>query len=354
MDYFTEYKLSKYKEIEPLSDKGTTVLVYDTVERQLFVKKVVNEKIYKIYKKISDIECKYMPKIIDTIKAEDEYIIIEEFIKGDSVDYLIKQNGVFSEEKAVSYIIDIGEALKQIHGRNIVHRDITPNNVIIDENDSAVLLDFDIARMEDKSESRDTTLLGTAGFASPEQYGFAPTDTRGDIFSMGALLNFMLTGDVVQKKIYTKTGLYNVISKSIQIDPENRYNRIEEFIIDVSAYCPEKIVTEKNSKLLYKITYHLPGFRTNIIYKKVIAIILYFVFLWDAYNTIFYRKMSFKEGLNEIIFLFLLFIFPMWFFGARGRIMKKIPMLRELKPIPRFIAAAVLYFFFLLLFGTTF
>ena len=206
MDYFTEYKLSKYKEIEPLSAKGTTVLVYDTVERQLFVKKVVNEKIYNIYKKINDIECDYMPKIIDTIKAEDEYIIIEEFIKGDSVDYLIKQNGVFSEEKAVSYIIDIGEALKQIHGRNIVHRDITPNNVIIDENDRAVLLDFDIARMEDKSESRDTTLLGTAGFASPEQYGFAPTDTRGDIFSMGALLNFMLTGDVVQKKIYTVTG----------------------------------------------------------------------------------------------------------------------------------------------------
>lgn len=354
MDYFTEYKLSKYKEIEPLSAKGTTVLVYDTVERQLFVKKVVNEKIYKIYKKISDIECKYMPKIIDTIKVDDEYIIIEEFIKGDSVDYLIKQNGVFSEEKAVSYIIDIGEALKQIHGRNIVHRDITPNNVIIDENDRAVLLDFDIARMEDKSESRDTTLLGTAGFASPEQYGFAPTDTRGDIFSMGALLNFMLTGDVVQKKIYTKTGLYNVISKSIQIDPENRYNRIEEFIIDVSAYCPEKIVTEKNSKLLYKITYHLPGFRTNIIYKKVIAIILYFVFLWDAYNTIFYREVSFKEGLKEVFFTFLLFIFPMWFFGARGRIMKKIPMLRELKTIPRFIAAAVLYFFLLLIFSTTY
>ena len=155
-------------------------------------------------KKISDIECKYMPKIIDTIKVDDEYIIIEEFIKGDSVDYLIKQNGVFSEEKAVSYIIDIGEALKQIHGRNIVHRDITPNNVIIDENDRAVLLDFDIARMEDKSESRDTTLLGTAGFASPEQYGFAPTDTRGDIFSMGALLNFMLTGDVVQKRFILK------------------------------------------------------------------------------------------------------------------------------------------------------
>ena len=215
-------------------------------------------------------------------------------------------------------------------------------------------MDLDIARMEDKSGSRDTTLLGTAGFASPEQYGFAPTDTRGDIFSMGALLNFMLTGDVVQKKIYTKTGLYNVISKSIQIDPEKRYRRIEEFIIDVSAYCPEKIVTEKNSKLLYKIAYHLPGFRTNIIYKKVIAIILYFVFLWNTYNTIFYREVSFKEKFNEIFFVFLLFIFPMWFFGARGRIMKKIPMLRELKPIPRFIAAAVLYFFFLLLFSTTF
>ena len=61
-----------------------------------------------------------------------------------------------------------------------------------------------------------------------------------------------------------------------------------------------------------------------------------------------------KEGLKEVFFTFLLFIFPMWFFGARGRIMKKIPMLRELKPIPRFIAAAVLYFFLLLIFSTTY
>lgn len=354
MDYFTEYKLSKYKEIEPLSDKGTTILVYDTVERELLVKKIVNAEIYNIYKKINDIECDYMPKIIDTIKAEDKYIIIEEFIKGDSVDYLVKQKGVFSEEKAVSYIIDIGESLKQIHSRNIVHRDVTPNNVIVDKNDRAVLLDLDIARIEDKSESRDTTLLGTAGFASPEQYGFAPTDARGDIFSLGILLNFMLTGEIIQKNIYNKTGLYNVISKAIQIDPEKRYRRIEEFMIDVSTYCPEKIVTEKNSKLLYKIAYHLPGFRTNKIYKKVIAIILYIVFLWNTYNTIFYREVSFKEKFNEIFFVFLLFIFPMCFFGARGRIMKKIPMLRELKPIPRFIAAAVLYFFLLLIFSATY
>lgn len=70
-----------------------------------------------------------------------------------------------------------------------------------------------------------------------------------------------------------------------------------------------KIVTEKNSKLLYKIAYHLPGFRTNIIYKKVIAIILYIVFLWNTYNTIFYREVSFKEKFNEIFFVFLLFIF---------------------------------------------
>lgn len=355
MDYFTEYKLSKYKEIEPLSNKGTTILVYDTVERELFVKKTVNAEIYKIYKKISDIECDYMSKIIDTIKVEDEYTIIEEFIKGDSIDYLVKQNGAFSEEKAVSYIVDIGEALKQIHSRNIVHRDITPNNIIINENDRAVLLDLDIARdiarIEDKSGRRDTTLLGTAGFASPEQYGFAQTDTRGDIFSMGILLNFMLTGEIVQKKIYTKTGLYNVISKAIQIDPEKRYRRIEEFIIDVSVYCPEKTVTEKNSKWLYKIAYHLPGFRTNKIYKKVIAIILYFVFLWDIYNTVFYRKVSFKEGLKEVLYTFLLFIFPMWFFGARGRIMKKIPMLREIKPIPRFVLSSILYFFLLLIFS---
>ena len=261
MDYFTEYKLSKYKEIEPLSDKGTTVLVYDTVERELLVKKVVNAEIYKIYKKINDIECDYMPKIIDTIKVEDEYIIIEEFIKGDSVDYLVKQKGAFSEEKAVSYIIDIGEALKQIHSRNIVHRDVTPNNVIIDKNDRAILLDLDIARIEYKNESRDTTLLGTAGFASPEQYGFAETDTRGDIFSMGMLSYFyadLQSGDqkYLAKELYgTSVACLKSWLRCIT-DLRNRcahYSRLYYWSFPALPKMPRELEMSPNRKLFSQI-----------------------------------------------------------------------------------------------------
>lgn len=348
MNKLAEYELSKYQEIEPLNDKGRTILVFDTVKRELFVKKTVDKDTYKIYKAIEDIEIKFMPKIVETIKADEEYIIIEEFIKGDTIDALINKDGkikknVFSEEKAISYTIDIGEALKEVHGRNIVHRDISPNNVIIDENDRAILLDFDNSRIYKENKSRDTVLMGTTGFAAPEQRGYIATDARGDIYSLGNLLNYMLTGNVVQNEIYKKTGLYNVISKAVKFDPEDRYYCIEDFIDDLSVYCPDRIMTYKNSRIWRKIARHLPGFRTNKTYKKIIAILIYSFGIWLITMELNSPVFTLRIVFSEMFYYIFAFIFPMWFFGAGGKILKKFKFLRELKPVPRYILAIMLY-----------
>lgn len=349
MNKLAEYELSKYQEIETLNDKGRTILVFDTVKRELFVKKTVDKDTYKIYKAIEDIEIKFMPKIVETIKADEEYIIIEEFIKGDTIDALINKDGkikknVFSEEKAISYTIDIGEALKEVHGRNIVHRDISPNNVIIDENDRAILLDFDNSRIYKENKSRDTVLMGTNGFAAPEQRGYIATDARGDIYSLGNLLNYMLTGNVVQNEIYKKTGLYNVISKAVKFDPEDRYYCIEDFIDDLSVYCPNRIKTSKNSRLWRKMARHLPGFRTNKVYRKIIAIMIYIFGIWLFVAQLQSSNRSLSDVISDMIYYFIMFVFPMWFFGARGEVLKKFKILRELKPLPRYIMAVIFYF----------
>ena len=96
-----------------------------------------------------------------------------------------------------------------------------------------------------------------------------------------------------------------------------------------------------------KIARHLPGFRTNKIYKKIIAILIYSFGIWLFENNIKsvfrppYR--SWKFIFDETFLYFISFIFPMWFFGARGKVMENFKFLRELKPIPRYIFAILLY-----------
>lgn len=76
----------------------------------------------------------------------------------------------------------------------IVHRDIKPSNIILTEDGRIVLIDLNAARLDDKNRSHDTQLIGTAGFAAPEQYGFAASSPRADLYAAGILTRVLLTG----------------------------------------------------------------------------------------------------------------------------------------------------------------
>src|SRR5699024_6653849 len=96
--------------------------------------------------------------------------------------------------------IQICKALWVLHSMAAVHRDIKPENVILRGSD-AVLIDFDAARLHKPDHETDTQILGTTGFAAPEQYGLSQSDTRTDIYSLGILINVMLTGERPSKKL---------------------------------------------------------------------------------------------------------------------------------------------------------
>ena len=89
------------------------------------------------------------------------------------------------------------------------------------------LIDFDASRFFKKGQSKDTVIIGTAGYAAPEQLGFAQSDERTDIFALGVLMNVMLTGEHPTNKLY-KGKLRKVIEKCIQLDPQKRYKNVEE------------------------------------------------------------------------------------------------------------------------------
>lgn len=178
------------------------------------------------YKALLNIKHANLPIIYNVQTDGEACEILEEYIEGVTVSDVL-QTGTYNE-KGVCYIAScLCDALTALHNLNIVHRDIKPENIIISNEGRVVLIDFDASRYYKPYKGNDTVILGTAGYAAPEQFGLSQTDYRSDIYAMGVLMNVMLTGDYPTRKLY-KGKLSKVISKCIQVAPENRYSSAEE------------------------------------------------------------------------------------------------------------------------------
>ena len=105
-----------------------------------------------------------------------------------------------------------------------VHRDIKPENVII-RGSEAILIDFDASRIFKSGINQDTQILGTTGYAAPEQYGITQTDERADIYSLGVLLNIMLTGKHPSKELAIGR-LGHIVQKCTMVNPKKRYKSV--------------------------------------------------------------------------------------------------------------------------------
>jgi serine/threonine-protein kinase len=140
------------------------------------------------------------PHIVGVIDAgEDEgrpYIVFE-YVEGETLKERIRRRGRLPVPEAVAYSIEIARALGAAHARHIVHRDVKPQNVLIDEEGSAKVTDFGIARtMNEEGLTADGRVLGTTDYVSPEQALGQPVTGQSDLYSLGIALYEMLTGEV--------------------------------------------------------------------------------------------------------------------------------------------------------------
>ncbi len=140
------------------------------------------------------------PHIVGVIDAgEDEgrpYIVFE-YVEGETLKERIRREGRLPIPEAVAYAIEIARALGAAHARHIVHRDVKPQNVLIDEEGSAKVTDFGIARtLEEEGLTADGRVLGTTDYVSPEQALGRPVTGQSDLYSLGIVLYEMLTGEV--------------------------------------------------------------------------------------------------------------------------------------------------------------
>ncbi|MGI8428587.1 MAG: protein kinase domain-containing protein [Solirubrobacteraceae bacterium] len=140
------------------------------------------------------------PHIVGVIDAgEDEgrpYIVFE-YVEGENLKQRIQHQGRLPIPEAVAYAIEIARALGAAHARHIVHRDVKPQNVLIDAQGSAKVTDFGIARMLDEHGlTDDGRVLGTTDYVAPEQALGQPVTGQSDLYSLGVVLYEMLTGEV--------------------------------------------------------------------------------------------------------------------------------------------------------------
>lgn len=184
----------------------------------------------EVYRKLLQVRCPYLPRVYEAAQQDGRAAVLEEFIQGDTLQDLLTAAN-FSQGQAKAVVEDLCRALWVLHGLGAVHRDIKPQNIILRGKD-AVLIDFDASRVTKKGSETDTRVLGTAGFAAPEQFGMSQTDGRADIYSLGVLLNVMLTGSHPSKKL-AAGRLGRVIQKCTMIDPESRYRSVLHLLEDL-------------------------------------------------------------------------------------------------------------------------
>ncbi len=140
------------------------------------------------------------PHIVGVIDAGEEDgrpFIVFEYVEGETLKDRIRRHGRLPIDEAVAYAIEIARALGFAHARLIVHRDVKPQNVLIDEEGSAKVTDFGIARSLDQAGlTADGRVLGTTDYVSPEQALGHDVNGQSDIYSLGVVLYEMLIGDV--------------------------------------------------------------------------------------------------------------------------------------------------------------
>src|SRR5215212_10725206 len=135
-------------------------------------------------------------QVFDRGQWDGTYYIAMELLEGRNLKQIVREHGALEPALAVDIVLQILKAERFAHRRGVVHRDIKPHNVIVDEEGRAKVTDFGIARAGASDMTETGSIMGTAQYLSPEQAQGQPVDERSDLYSIGVVLYELLTGHV--------------------------------------------------------------------------------------------------------------------------------------------------------------
>lgn len=219
-------QLSEYCEVEAINHRDDVVVVKNIEDGKLYVRKILGTYDVSVYTYLMENPIKNMPKVVACFEGDNNLIVIEEYIQGNTLLKILDE-GLIEQSKAAYIARSLCTITDQLHNleRPIVHRDIKPSNIIISDDNEVYLLDMNVAKWYEEDEVEDTQLLGTQYYAAPEQlgYGFSASSDKSDIYAIGMLLNVMITRKL-PKEEKAPDPIWSIVEKCICLDPDGRYS----------------------------------------------------------------------------------------------------------------------------------
>lgn len=201
-------KIGKYQIISKVGKGGmgaVYIAKHPTLNRKVIIKQLImkkNSSIVERFKReariMMDFRSERIVQVYDHFKEGRTHFIAMEYVDGISLDKLIEKKRYLSNEAAIIIFTEVCRGLKYAHDRGVIHRDIKPDNILISRNGEVKLVDFGIAKSNNKSESDLTKVgstLGSPAYMAPEQISDTKNvDKKADIYSMGVMFYKMVTG----------------------------------------------------------------------------------------------------------------------------------------------------------------
>lgn len=270
--YAKHATLQKYYAIKEFFINGFCV-------RNTYTKKIhlqgITEEDYSKYKQkfieeaqtLAKLEHPNIVKVIDVFEENGTSYIVMPFVEGITLQQFVEQKGKLDYEIAVNYIAQISEAIGYVHEHSLLHRDITPDNVIITPENNVILIDFGSARefIHDKTQSH--TAILKKGYAPMEQYSaISKKGAYSDIYSLGAVFYFALTGqkpmDATERTMTENmpgpktlqpsipNDANRTIMKAMALKPKDRFQNVDELMYELTGRKDWRspIVVEKEKK----------------------------------------------------------------------------------------------------------
>ena len=334
-DFYTVEKETKYSKHEK------TQLVRrddDYYIRKYSYYKGSSKTFWALY---SDTNSDYLPKLYNWYVVGDE---LAEHVEGISLEAYVQKQGPLEEEEAIGIALNIAEALDALHTQAalpLIHRDVNPSNIIVTPHKTSVLIDMGIARVFKEEQAHDTEILGTVGYAAPEQFGYQQSSPKSDIYSLAAVILFMLSGKRPNQHAVSELESYNlsmqlksVLRRALDFNPEYRQASAKIFKSELEGclspkiapsyplitnvpspsvpkpqeqYVPKVVAWLKERPLAYKV------------YKsvQVVAFLVFLIFslffvetLIKAANTEPFAQAVYEVWMTCIVFIFM-FILPL-------------------------------------------
>ena len=335
-----ELQLSYYKQISTLNASHNVFLVQHVETGKLYVKKILSVYDKAVYDELCEYPLENTPRIYVVVEDDSRLIIIEEYINGETLEEIVQRDGPLSESNAVQILMQLCVIVNGLHSYfpPIIHRDLKPSNVIVSNDGIVKLLDMNAAKHYKGSSGEDTQLIGTVGYAAPEQYGFGESSVQTDIYALGVLLNYLVTGDIPKRSLATGQ-IGHIVEKCTAIDPNDRYQNAAELFSALEKYRP----SDKTKAALF-IKWLPPGFRT----LNPVKIFLYVIFFMAAMQLDVKNAPSGKEWIDKTFFL-VFFLVAVAFIGNYMDIWHVFRADRIKQPILRIVWICFIAFIALLL-----